>query len=211
MFKKITSFVAAVAFASAASAGATFGFTNITGNNAGDAAIGEAQFSVTVIEESAGFVQFKFMNSGPEDSSLVQLYWEDTTNLLSSITGWSTTSSGVDFSGGSAKPGHLPGSSPKINDFSIQAASKGGKSKNGVGAGEDVTVRFTSDVDNYYSKVVEAIESGELIIGTHAQAFVSGGSESFITGTPHTAVPSPTAALAGLGLLGLIAARRRRR
>lgn len=209
MLKQITSALAAVAITSTASAGASYAFTNITGNNAGDAAIGEAQFSVELIEESAGFVRFKFSNTGPEASSLVQLYWEDPTNVLDSLQSWQSTSAGVDFSGGSANPGHLPGSNPKIDDFSIQAASQGGKSTNGVGVGESVIIRFTY-ADNYFD-VVQAVEAGELVIGTHAQAFASGGSESFVTGTPPTtAIPSPTAALAGLGLLGLLAARRRR-
>ncbi|MFK7790926.1 MAG: hypothetical protein AB8C95_15720 [Phycisphaeraceae bacterium] len=225
MLKKITSFVAAVAFTSAASAGASYGFVNITGNNAGDAAIGEAQFCVELIErkggqeQQGGLVEFLFTNTGSDDASLVQIYWEDSNDLLSSIAGWDTTTPytpapnyGVEFGGGSASPGHLPGSNPKINDFSIQAENKGGKSKNGVGAGENVSVYFS--YSGSYIALLEAMDSGDLIVGTHAQAFASGGSESFISGpkgTPPTGVPSPTAALAGVGLLGLLAARRRRR
>ena len=222
MLKKITSFVAAVTFASVASAGATYGFTGITNNNAGDTAIGEAQLSVELIM-SSGQVEFLFKNAGPDASSMVQLYWEDKTGVLSSLSNWSTTTPvGVNFDGGSAKPGHLPGSNPKIDDFSIQAYSPKGKPKdelvvkgkapNGVGPNEDVSIFFS--YTNDYSDVLEAIDNGDLVIGVHVQAFKSGGSESFVTGgtpTPPTGIPSPTAAIAGLGLMSLLVSRRRRR
>jgi len=218
MLKQITTSLAVALITTSASAGATYGFTHLYEAGDGpsqlaDGAIGEAQFSVEVIEESAGFVRFKFTNSGPDDSSMVQLYWEDTTNVLSSLQNWSTsTPSGVDFSGGSASPGHLPGSSPKIDDFSIQPKSQGGKSKNGVGPNEDVTVRFL--YSNSYFDVLEAMDNGDLLVGVHAQSFAGGGSESFVTtGTPEppTGIPSPSAALAGAALMGLLVNRRRRR
>jgi MYXO-CTERM domain-containing protein len=206
--------------ASAASAGATYGFSNITGNNLGDAAIGEAQFCVEVIESKKdSVVEFYFTNTGPDAASLVQLYWEDSSNVLNSLLGWETSTPskatpnyGVDFSGGSASPGHLPGSNPKINDYSIQAKNQGGKSKNGVGAGEDVSVYFSFFGD--YTSLLEAMDNGDLVVGTHAQAYKSGGSESFVSvpkGTPPTGVPSPTAALAGMVLMGVLVSRRRRR
>ena len=150
---------------------------------------------------------------------MVQLYWEDTTNVLNALLGWDTNTPskatpnyGVDFSGGNANPSHLPGSNPFINDYSIQAKSQGGKSKNGVGAGEDVSVYFS--YFGSYIDLIEAMDNGDLIVGTHAQAYTSGGSESFVSvpkGTPPTGVPSPTAAIAGLGLMGLLVSRRRRR
>lgn len=211
MFKKITSFVAAVAFTSAASAGATYGFTGITNNNAGDTAIGEAQFSVELID-NAGLVEFLFKNAGPEASSMVQLYWEDSTGVLSALSNWSTTTpGGVDYTGlNAANPGHLPGASPTdFQDFSVQPTTQGGKVNNGVGPSEDVSIFFSYATN--YSDVLEAIDNGDLIIGLHAQAFKSGGSEAFITGGTPTGVPSPTAALAGIALMGVLVSRRRRR
>ena len=80
-----------------------------------------------------------------------------------------------------------------------------------MGTGEDVAVFFS--FAGSYTALLEAMDSGDIKVGIHAQAFASGGSESFVS-TPHTpptGVPSPTAALAGMGLLGLIASRRRRR
>ena len=214
MLKQLTSLAAAVAFATTASAGASYGFMNITNNNAGDAAIGEAQFVVDVIDAGLGSVEFLFTNSGPYASSMVQLYWDDTTSVLSSLDSWSTTTpGGVDYSGGSANPSNLPGGNPIgfSADFSIEPKNQGGKSTNGVGVNEDVSIFFSGT----YLDIVEAIDNGELVVGLHAQAFRSGGSESFVTGgTPDppttTGVPSPTAGLAGLGLLGLMVSRRRR-
>lgn len=221
MLKKLASLVAAVALTGSAFAGATYGFTGITNNNPGDVAIGEAQFSVELIEKASNVVEFYFTNAGPAATSMVQLYWEDHAGVLSSLNSWSTTTPkpapdpyGVDFGGGSASPGHLPGSNPFINDYSIQAANAGGKSKNGVGIGENVSIFFS--FLGSYADLLEAMNTGELVVGVHAQAFTSGGSESFVTGPkdtppPPTGVPSPTAALAGVALMGLLASRRGRR
>lgn len=209
MIKQLTATLTALTFAATASAGATYGFTNITGNNAGDAAIGEAQFSVMVNDAGAGSVEFLFANSGPQASSMVQLYWDDATNVLSSLDSWSTTTpAGVDYTGlNAASPGHLPGAPPTdFTDFNVQPKNQGGKVNNGVGPSEDVSIFFSGT----YLSIIEALDNGDLVIGTHAQGFRSGGSESFVTGGTPTGIPSPTAALAGLGLLGLIAARRRR-
>ena len=65
LYKKMRPIFAAGAFmmvASAASA-VTLGFSNITGNNATDAAIGEAQLSVDVTDAGGGLVDFKFNNT----------------------------------------------------------------------------------------------------------------------------------------------------
>ena len=91
MLKQFTTFVAAVACTSIASAGASYGFSSITNNNAGDAAIGEAQFCVELIQGDKNTVQFYFTNTGPDPVSMVQLYWEDKNNVLSNLFNWSTT------------------------------------------------------------------------------------------------------------------------
>lgn len=220
MFKQFCTLVASGLIASAASAGATFGFISITNSNPGDAAIGEAQFMVEVKDAGAGSVEFLFTNAGPDAASMVQLYWGDMGGVLSSLDSWSTTTPekstpnyGVNYSDmSSASPGHLPGPNAlSFNaDFSIQPNNKKGKSKNGVGAGEDVSIFFTTS--NSYQDIVDAMSDGSLVIGIHAQAYDSGGSESFKTGGRPgiTPIPSPTAAFAGLAILGAVGLRRRR-
>lgn len=218
MIKHCSAFVVAGALAASTFAGETYYFGAVTNNNAVDVAIGEGQFSVEVKDAGPGSVEFLFMNAGPDAASMVQLYWDDAGGVLSSLTGWSTTTPtkstpnyGADFSGGSANPGHLPGASPSdFTDFSIQAQSQKGKSKNGVGAGENVSVAF--GYSGSYQGILDAMDSGDLSVGIHAQAFASGGSESFRTeGTPPiTGIPTPTAAFAGMAMMGLASMRRRR-
>jgi hypothetical protein len=208
MLKQITSFVAAITFSASAFAGATYGFTSITNNNPGDAAIGEAQFSLEVID-GGGLVEFKFGNSGPDAVVMTNLYWDDDTNVLTSLDSYSPVTAGVDYSGGSATPGHLPGAAPSdFQDFSIQP--KNPKPQKGLSPGENVSIFFTATAS--YLDVIEAMNAGDLTVGVRAQSFRSGGSEGFVTkGTPPTGVPSPSAALAGLGLMGLLVSRRGRR
>lgn len=194
----------------------TYNFGGITNNNPGDVAIGQSQFSVEVKDAGAGSVEFLFMNAGPDAASMVQLYWDDIDDVLNLLTGWSTTTPtkgspnyGVNFSGGSANPGNLPGGNPVgfDADHSIQPKSQGGKSKNGVGAGENVSVYFSTN--GSYQDVIDAMDDGGLVVGLHAQAFRSGGSESF-TNNRVTGIPTPTAAFAGIAMMGLAAVRRRR-
>ena len=52
-----------------------FGFYNITNNNAGDAAIGEAQLAVYV-NQSDDDVIFAFRNIGLEASSITHIYFD---------------------------------------------------------------------------------------------------------------------------------------
>lgn len=210
MLKQITSFAVAITFSASAFAGATYSFTSITNNNAGDAAIGEAQFSLEVIDGGA-LVEFLFGNSGPDAVVMTNLYWDDDANALNSLNSYSAPTAGVDYSGGSATPGHLPGASPSdFQDFSIEPNNP--KPQKGLSPGENVSIFFTATTS--YLDVIEALNSGDLTVGVRAQSFTSGGSEGFVTNgtpTPPTGIPSPSAALAGLGLMGLLVSRRRRR
>lgn len=213
----MTSALVAVLFASAASAGASHGFSSTTNNNAGDVGIGEAQLSVE-LKNTAGQVEFLYKNTGPDAAVITQIYWFDTIDLLSSFDSWSpTTPSGPDHGVDYGSPanidqdsGKLPGYGGKnIADFALRPDNP--QPKNGVGPGEDLSVFFNFTGD--YLDLLEAIDTGELVTGIHVQSFKSGGSESFVTNKPPkppTGVPSPTAAFAGLGLMGLLVSRRRR-
>ena len=55
----------------------TLGFGCITGNLAGDCAIGESQLSVTVSDPGPGGVVFTFQNVGALASSITDIYFDD--------------------------------------------------------------------------------------------------------------------------------------
>jgi hypothetical protein len=193
------------------SANATlFGFTNITNNDAGDAAIGEAQLSVLVTED-AGDVTFLFQNIGDFDSSITDVYFEDSDpRVLPNDFDLDNSDLGVQFSKLAAPP-DLPGGNEV--DFEttagLSADSDPPAQPNGVNPDESLGIIFSASL----APIIAALEGGDLRIGIHVQGFASGGSESFVNGgpvPPEFVVPEPaTLLLFGVGLIGLAGFRRR--
>ncbi len=196
----------------------TFGFENITNNNATDAAIGEAQLFVDVTQgPGANQVLFTFSNTGPAASSITDVYFDDGTllGIAEVING-----PGVNFSQG-ASPPNLPGANNASPPFQTTAGfladSDPPTQPNGVNPGESLGILFTLQGGQTLADTLNAIADGSLRIGIHVQGFASGGSESFVN-TPNGngnggVIPEPSSlAIAGLGLLGLaLKARRKKR
>lgn len=197
--------------------GITYDFSNLTDNNDTDAAIGEAQMFVDVLEVSGQPNQalFRFRNEGPAASSITDVYFDDGTLLgIASIT----SSAGVSFSQG-ASPGNLPGGNNLTPVFETTAGflsdSNPPAQPNGVNPGEWLEITFNLKASQTYADVVQALvlagEPGGLRIGIRVQGFDGGGSEGFVN---NPGVPTPdggaTAALLGLGFLGLAALARKR-
>jgi len=187
-------------------AGPTFSFTNITNNNAANAAAGEAQLSVELFDlgSSASFV---FSNSGPNPSSITDIYFDDgSTSIFAAVIGLSdidNSDPGVAFSP-LATPGNLPGGNADPWNFSttagLSADSDAPAQPNGVNPGETVGITLDFVGGATFDDLLNEMATGDFRIGLHVQGFANGGSEAFITDGPPT-VPVPGALmLAAIGI-----------
>ncbi len=218
-FVKVAALAASVALAGATSAAAlTYNFTNVTNNNATNAAAGAAQLSVDVTDAGAGKVAFTFNNAGPLASSITDIYWDDQSGSLGT-RGAITASTGVSYSWG-ASPGNLPGG----NTIGFSVSPRGAAADSdtpiqpmGVNPGEWVKLIWSLASGKTYADVLAALNfggdrAGSMRIGIHVQGFSNGGSESFVNSTPPAPVPVPAAGLllaAGLGAMGVMRRRRK--
>lgn len=184
----------------------TLGFDCVSNNLAGDCASGEAQLEVTIIGgPGANQVSFTFTNSGPDDSSITDVYFDDGTLLgLASIV----DGTGVDFESG-ASPGNLPaGNAAPVFEASFAADSEPPAQLNGVNPGEELTVIFDLLAGMTLADTEAALADGSLRIGIHVQAFEGGGSESFVN--DGEVVPEPDLGLLVAPLVALVLRRRQR-
>lgn len=184
----------------------TINFSCITSNDAtGDAcAIAESQLILDV-ESLDGQALFTFSNTGSSDAFIADIYF-----MYESIDFLQFDSiengAGVSFSEG-ARPKHLP-AYHGLPDFSADA-DKNGSAKSGIDPGESLGILFDLN-DAEYDDVLNAMTSGELIIGFHVQG-VGLGNEFSESLTNVSAVPAPAAVwLFGSGLLLLVGIIRHR-
>lgn len=189
----------------------TYSFVNITNNNAGDAAIGQAQLFVEIFDLGGGQMNFAFANTGPAASSITDVYFDNGTLLgIASII---NTPGLVEFSQ-LASPPNLPGGNlavpPFVTTSGFSADSDPPVQPLGVNPGEYLGIIFNLQPGGTFADVVDELASGALRIGIHVQGFSSGGSESFINnGT--TVIPAPGALMLvsiGAGCLSWLRRRR---
>ena len=195
-------------WAQAAQAGPIYSFNNITNNTSNDAA---ADFTVEVIDEGGGKVSFKFMNSGANDGSITDIYFDDGTLLgIATIT---ESGPGVNFTRGGAPP-NLPGGENLNPDFETTAGfladSDARGQQHGEGGGEWVKITFNLIGGKTYADTIAALEGGvDLRIGIHVQSIEPGSySDSFVNKVPDGGT---TLSLLGLALTGLGMVARRRK
>ncbi len=203
---------ALLASASGADAAVSYSFTGVSNNSPTSTAIGEANLSMMVSDNGGGYVRFDFYNSGPEASSITDVYFDDAVDPSLFVTPISQiiNSSGVSFSEG-ARPGNLPSGGDFTATRGLTADSDAPVSFNGVNPGETLGLILQLDNGNNFNDVLTALSDSTLRVGIHVQAFSNGQSESFINnpgGSP-PAVPEPSS-LAIIGLGALFAGRRLR-
>jgi len=194
-------------FCAPVKAGPTYSFTNITNNNALDAAIGEAQLFVEVTDSGAE-VEFTFTNMGPNASSITDVYFDD--GMLLGIASITNTPGLVEFSQFAAPP-DLPGGNnaapPFVTTAGFSADSDPPTQPLGVNPGEFLGITFDLKAGGAFDDVIADLGSGALRIGIHVQGYSSGGSESFVNGS---VIPAPGAILLGSIGVGFISWLRRR-
>ncbi len=206
-------------FCIAAEAAPTYSFVNITNNDAGNAAIGEAQLFVELFDPGPGQINFTFSNIGPAASSITDVYFDD--GVLLGIATIINTPGLVEFSQ-LASPPDLPGGNLVVPPFAttlgFSADSDPPVQPLGVNPGEFLAIIFNLQSGAVFADVVNNLASGALRIGIHVQGFANGGSESFVNngivdgdGNGDGKIPAPGAlVLVGIGM-GCVGWLRRRR
>ena len=196
-------FGAALALATAVllSGGAAhaIGFSCITGDNATQCGIGEAQFSATIADLGSGEVSITFANSGPVASFIAQVYIDDDAGAFASIASI-TNGLGTNFISGGSPP-NLPGGNTVVPAFSATlraAADSPGTNKDGADPGESFALNLSLNGGISFAAVQAALDGGTIRLGIHGQGLGVGtglgGSESFVNGGG-PAVPEPSAML----------------
>ncbi len=191
-------------------AGPVYSFVDITDPGSENALIGETQLFMEVLPgANPAQVQFWFTNTGPEASSITDVYFDDGVLLgISSVV----NGPGVSFTP-PATPGNLPGgmsvTPPFVTTGSFSADSDPPVQPNGVNPGEELGILFSLQPGGTYADVLDELASTDLRVGLHVQGFACGDSQSFINGP--SPVPAPGAillALMGVALVGRLRYRR---
>lgn len=189
------------AAAFAAHAALTYSFNCITFNSGADCGTGAAQLALTVSDAGGGKVNFLFTNSGPQASSITDIYFDWKSAALSLGEGALTQSAGVSFGWG-ATPTNLPGGSSISFSSDLGLDSNVPTQPSGINSGEWLNIAFAGSFD----RLVAGLHSSDLQVGLHVQGFASGGSESFVSAAEP---PMYALLLSGLLLLGFALRRSR--
>ncbi len=185
--------IGSLAFSTASQA-ASGSFSCITNNSVGSCGQAEADLSWTF---DGSF--FSISNAG--SGYVAEVYFDITSGVSISFSGGAGTS----FTLG-ANPPSLPGGNTVgfTSDFAFDSDAPGGPPVNGINMGETAIFQITGAAEGDFN-------AGSLFAGVHVRSLLNGNSESLVT-VPTAPIPEPgtyALMLAGLGMLGFMARRRR--
>ncbi len=164
-------------------------FYNITHNDAGDAAIGEAQLTIDITDLGGDQVQFEFRDAGPEVSSITGVYFDDGDEPILSDLASIVGGPGVAFhEGGSDLPGGYSLSPQFVVTAGLEARPDPPVQPNGVNPDEWLKLVLDLQAGTDLDDVLARLSTVDLRVGIHVQGFDSEGSESFIN-DPHPRPP----------------------
>jgi hypothetical protein len=187
--------------------GYTVNFYCISDVDGGIAAVGN-QLTVDISDPGNGQVLFTFSNTGPIDSTITEIYFDDGTLLgISSLI----ENLGVDFVAEEGKPSNLPGGNNIDPDFETTqfflAEAVPPPAHTGIDPGESLGIVFDLMPGTTFSEVIAALsllpdDSDEwLRIGLHVTGIGIDGEES--ASFVNNPVPIPGSAI--LLISGLLA------
>ena len=187
---KLLALVGGFALSAGSQAQSSGSFDCITNNSAASCAQAEAGLVWT-------FDGTLFSITNNSTGYVAEVYFDVGTGVSVTFAGGAGTS----FSAG-ASPGRLPGGTSVgfASDFAFDSNTPIGG--NGIDRGETATFRFAGPIGGGFA-------TGALEGGVHVRSLVGGRSEGLTT---VTAVPEPgtyALMLAGLGIVGFVASRRR--
>ena len=184
---------------SGALAQASGSFACITSNSAASCAQGASALSWTWT--GAVFTIFNAAIGGGYNGYVSEVYFDLTSPMAVSFNS-GASSSGVSFAAG-ASPPRLPGGNSYgfVSDAAFDSDRRSASPTWGIDPSERAAFSFSG-------AATSSFDAGTLAAGVHVRRLVNGQSESFVT----TPIPEPSTyalMLAGLGLVGFMARRRR--
>ena len=190
----------------------TLNFNNITANDAGNAAAGEAGLFLDIYSQfDAGGdeqILFTFRNESSAGGVIAEIYFED--NMLLAGGDIFDNPLAVDFEEDFGS-NNLPGGAMIVPSFEVTRSffAVNPAPKRGVGVGEQVGIVFDLQAVGGVSNILNDLGTGGVRVGLHVVSFANGNSESFVNDEDFDVIPEPMTL--GLICLGAVLARRNRK